>query len=975
MSSVIIFNDIEVKDSVISSGETTTTKDNTAPFSFLEFITNTGVDYSPEQYNKFYLYYLEKWADYKNSSATNDTIKFTDLYIDFLKELTLTYSTQQEQRFLSTLDYTNPVDLDVAIPFYVEKIRQVILFYKEKRDTAKFVIERNKIKGTSLSVERALYEKIYDYVFASQNNPLYSTVDFSLSGLQSSLKIDLQEFVDVYSEYFDLPVGTDPFTAVNREDINVNLFFDDPFAVFRNEIFLSEIPLAVNASISFNEACDPTNPVTLLKNECENKSGFTDDEKTALKIKYLEKYMGVDLHYIDTTATPPVSGVLFRAETPTNNIQNLQNVYTPTAESNQIKLLRDIGLFFKPDKTGIFQLNSNSYTYAIDPNKIESGKIYIYPDPSIYGNVTINKQTEYPLIFTYDNRVDIKNVSSSFSSGDPDISNTDQTFSPYYSREQSTLRTQAKDTEYSLNFNDLYNKGYITKYQTDIYGNEYALFKDNFGQTFKDIEEYETQPVLNLLLNGHAFYDRKEGFEFDYSISSREGNTVRSGLSTLTVNYPFSPSSPTLTPSFILSGSPWFLYFREFLPYQELNYSDGFIESVPYTKNYIGAFRDGGGFTFVDGTKLPDPMSSDAPGFPGSNSDVFYYQLLVNATGSKPTDAVIVTQASVNITDQSGLDLQTEPIYDYDCGYFTDVIKLDNDYNYGSSYNYYDNIFDNSKTIISSITGNDTYRAMTYKQELEGKLFVKNATKAYSQPVSAALNAIFGKYSSNITSEVYEAPKNIEIFNDSICIETTNFLVIDKIKYEEGEFITESTKNNAFTLSSKDLSVFSNRFYKEKDNTLIFCTIQQTETLSARNSKGIYPKIYQFDLNTNTTKTLYPKTTDLTTLSSVFNLSSVFTGDFNINIVSVERPVLTYNTFNDVYKLTYIAVDNNNYFHIFDIEFDIINDEVKFLGTRFYKADKKYLTTSFTNSNTIFTNINAISGSYTLNTNSGVLSL
>ena len=200
-------------------------------------------------------------------------------------------------------------------------------------------------------------------------------------------------------------------------------------------------------------------------------------------------------------------------------------------------------------------------------------------------------------------------------------------------------------------------------------------------------------------------------------------------------------------------------------------------------------------------------------------------------------------------------------------------------------------------------------------------------------------------------------------------------MVIDKIKYEEGEFAIASSRNNAFTLSSKDLSVFSNRFYKEKDNTLIFCTLQQTESLSASNTKGVYPKIYQFDLTSNTSKTLFPKTTDLTTLSSVFSLSSVFTGNFNINIVNVERPALTYNSFNDVYKLTYIAVDNNNYFHIFDIEFDIVNDEVKFLGTRFYKADKKYLTTSFANTNTIFTYINTISGSYTLNTNTGVLSI
>ena len=39
-----------------------------------------------------------------------------------------------EQRFLNNLDFTDPADLDVAIPFFTEKIRQVILFYKEKRD-------------------------------------------------------------------------------------------------------------------------------------------------------------------------------------------------------------------------------------------------------------------------------------------------------------------------------------------------------------------------------------------------------------------------------------------------------------------------------------------------------------------------------------------------------------------------------------------------------------------------------------------------------------------------------------------------------------------------------------------------------------------------------------------------------------------------------------------------------------------------
>lgn len=977
MSSEIVFNKAIIKDSVISSTDTSFTKDNTAPFSFLEFITNTGVDYSPEQYNKFYLYYLEQWAEYKNTVTSDRSVEFTNLYVDFLKEITLTYSTQQELKFLSRLDFSNPTDLDIAIPFYTEKIRQIILFYKDKRDTAKFAIERNKIKGTSLSIEKALFEKIYDYAFTSQTNPTFSSLNYSLSTLQAYLKIDILDFVDVYSEYFDLPAGNDPFTLVNREDIDTNLFFEDPFTVFRSNVFLTEIPLAINTILSYSDACDPTNPLALIRNECENKTGFTDAERTALKISYLKKYAGVDMHYIDTTTSPPLTGVLFTADNPTANIQNLQNIYTPTAPSNEIKLLRDLGLFFKPDKTGIFQLNSNNYTYQVDRRRLEPNKVYIFPNPDVYGNVSINMKEEYPLVFTYDNRPDIKNISSSFASGDPDVRSTDQTFSPYYSREQTTQRTEAKDASYSLNFNDLFNKGYITKYQTDIYGNEYALFKDDFGQSFREIEQLQTQPILNLLLNGHVFYDYEEGYNFDYSAASSSGNTVRSGLSTLTVNYPFPPSSPSLSASFILSGSPYYLYFREFAPYQELNYVGGFTQTTADTKNYTGIYRDAGGFTFVNGSELPDPLSSDSPSYPGPDNNIFYYSLLVEAVKTKPSTGVLETETTnQTIITESLLDLETaEPVVDYNCGYFTDTVELVNDYNYGSRYKYYDNLLPNSETVVSSITGNDTYRAITYKNELQGKLFVKNATNSFSQPLSSALDVIFGKYSAAVQKEIYNSPKNIEIFYDNICVETDNYIVIDKIKYEDGEYQLPSTKNNVFSRTSKDLSVYSNKFYKEKDNTLIFCTIQQVNSLSAYNSKALYPNIYQYDLNTGLSKNLFPKSTDLTTLSSAFNLSSIFTSDFNINIVNVEKPAITYNSFNDVYKITYIGVDNNNYFHIFDIEFDIIQDSARFLNTKFYKSDKKYLTTNFTSTSTMFTFINKVSGTYTITPSAGILSL
>lgn len=967
MSSEIVFTNAIIKDSVVGSTNNSVTKDNTAPFSFLEFITNTGIDYTPELYNKFYLYYLEQWANYKNSITNERSIEFTDLYIDFLKELTITYATQQELKFLSTLDFKNPVDLDIAIPLYVEKIRQVILFYKEKRDTAKFVVERNKIKGTALSVEKALFEKIYDYVFSAQDTPTYSTVTSTLSSLQTYLKIDIQEFVDVYSDYFDIVDSNTPFTDVNRESIQPELFFDDPFTIFKNKVFLTEIPLAVNATVSFNSVCDPTNPLDLLINDCENKDGITVEQKAALKVEYLKKYAGVDMYYINTTTTPATSGILFTADNPSNNIQNLQNIYTPTAESNQIKLLRDVGLFFKPDKMGIFQVNANNFTYDIK-GELEDNKIYVFPDPNIYSNVSLNLSKDYPLVYIYDNRPDIKNASSSFASGDPYVKGTEQTFSPYYTKEQ-TIRS-ADVSDFSFNFNDLFNKGYITKYQTDIYGNEYAIFKDSFGQSFKQIEEIDTQPVLNLLLNGHVFYDFEEGYDFNYSLSGRDGTTVRSGISSLTVSDPSSPS-------FVLSSSPYYIYFREFQPYQELNYFGSFFDSAADNTTYKGAFRDGGGFTYVDGSPLPDPYQSSDPLYPGSDNNIYYYSLLIDAVADKPNNGILVTEFSQDILTQSLFQIETEigRVNNYDCGYFTDVIELGNDYNYGSSYDYYDDVSPGFTTVVSSLTGTDVHRLISYKDQLQGRAFVKRPDKSQSEPLSSALSVIFNKYSTPVKEEVYNSPNNIEIFYDNICVETDNYIVIDKIVYENGEFIAPSTKNNVFTLTNRDVSPFSNKFYNEKDNTLMFCTIQQVNALSATNTKAFYPNITKYNLETGISENVYPKNTTDNVLSYTFNLSSLFSINFNVNIVSVKKPALSYNSFNDVYKLTYMGMDNNNLFHLFDISFDIVNSDIRFLDAKFYKADKTCLTTNFASSGTIFTNINSVSGSYAISQANGILSL
>lgn len=982
MTGGITFSTAIIKDSIINGDSYTTSKDNTAPFSFLEFITSTNVDYTPEEYNKFYLYYLRTWSETKNTNGERDAKSYIEYYVSFLKELTITYSTQQEIKFLSTLNFNDPIDLDIAIPFYVEKIRQIILFYKEKRDTTKYVIERNKLKGTGNSIEKALFNTIYEHVFSSDSAPNYKTINYSLSTLKTFLSIDIQEFVDVYSSYFDLPKDNDIFTLTNRNEIDPKLYFEDTLQVFRSSVFLNQIPLAVNISLqSFSNPCDPINPIALLRQECTNRTGFTDDQITNIKKTFLEKYSGVDFHYIDTTNTVPVSGILFRASNPTGNIQNLQTIDTPTIESNDIKLLKDLGLFFKQDKTGIFQLNAENYTYEVDFANLSADKIYIYPDPSVYGNVSINKQTEYPLLFIYDYRPDIKNISSWFAMGDPKVDNDEQTFTPYYAREQTILKTEATSDSIYLNFADLYNKGYITKYQTDVYGNEYAIFKDSFGQSFKTLAEPDTDsPILNLLLNGHVFYDRLEGYAFNYDTESVDGNIIRPG---------FSPH----TNSYNLTSSPLNLYFRELAPYTELNYVGGFDNgSLNTFRSINGGSRDGGGFTFFNDTLLPDPISSNSENYPGSG--IYYYSLLVDGGISTlypvrrgPSyDQLITEPLDEDITNEAGIELLSmlNPNFTmdlsrvlsavgteiYDCGYFTDNVVIGNAYNYDDSYPFYNIISDNCNTVISTLTGDDSYKTQAMRQLLSGKMYIKNQSYSSSHPLSTALSVIFDKYSTEVKNELYNDIKDFDIVYDTIIIETEKYLLIDKVVYKNNNFVNPITKNTVFTKADY-LSKFSSRFFNEKDKTVTFVVLTQAPSLSASNFKSLCPNIYVYNINDNITSKVYPKPN--TSVEDIFNMSNIFSESCNFNIVKVQSPVLTYNSFNDVYKLTFIGEDNNGLFHIFDYGFYIYNTEVVFLESKYYKHNKNIKTTNFANSNCIFSYRNAISGTVTIDSNGVIL--
>jgi hypothetical protein len=545
MSQKITFNTSIIDGSITNPQvDRSTASDNTSPFSFLDFITITKIDYTPEEYNNFYITYLKEWADIKNATIPTEKVSYIDSYIQFLKEIVLTYSTNQEKRFLNKLDFNNSQDLDIAIPFFVEKIRQIIIFYKSRRDDAQYTVERNKIRGNSLSIEKAIYEKIYQYVFAAQDAPSYASLGITLSSIQSNLKINIEEFADVYGNYFEpppilqdrsqvvdldtnaLPINDDPnyivvddfdtvsslYNDISRQAGNLDVFqtsagiqtgnpvngsilsnntiigvntittpvvvapadipvtinntyanippgtplpsgeitgdvidlFSPPVdilnaniqdiqtaalatslsggvftdfsgnivgdntsslsvpgiftnqpignvpdpepepentlanqlkntntnpvdpkiyfpdasygEIFGSTAFLEGLPLIANVDLKYDPICDPNNPIDLAKRNLEEKTGLTSNQVIDLKKKLLSKYIGVDFHYIDTSGTIPVSGILLEADSPSSNIPNLQTAGTPTVPGAKLFQVADSPLGVDIDMLGIGNL-------------------------------------------------------------------------------------------------------------------------------------------------------------------------------------------------------------------------------------------------------------------------------------------------------------------------------------------------------------------------------------------------------------------------------------------------------------------------------------------------------------------------------------------------------------------------------------------------------------------------------------------
>jgi hypothetical protein len=189
---------LEKIDSIINGFDFAKDKDKV--FTYIEFVKMFGFEHNSETFITSYKDYVTQWAAIKKEEITLSDEEFVlTKMIEILKSITLDYSSYEEQDFIANIDLSNKDHLKALIAIYSRKIRQITEFYRKKRNESVLIVNKNSFKGAAKSIQEVIYEKVFDYLFSDRN------IVPSYVNIKRDLLISIENYVDVYSEYFDIP--------------------------------------------------------------------------------------------------------------------------------------------------------------------------------------------------------------------------------------------------------------------------------------------------------------------------------------------------------------------------------------------------------------------------------------------------------------------------------------------------------------------------------------------------------------------------------------------------------------------------------------------------------------------------------------------------------------------------------------------------------------------------------------------------
>ncbi len=463
--------------------------DSVRPFSFLEFLNYTkSYDRNIIEFSDYQIY-LKKWNEVTLQKYNDINTVIKQEFVNFLKTIALNYTTSEEKRYLQNINFESKEDLEIAAPFFATKIKQVLLYFADKRDTYQIDLEVSKNKGSISGVNNYLKSNVIETIFGNDLIPAITSSQ-PLSVVSSNLSIEVDTGYDTFNDYFDLdPFAPGEFYNATGER---NEYFTSNTNILDKNIFLNYDQAIIDLINSERVVLEQLKTLVVTINTPDinllqdyDFIDYSDRTRSNIKLilnaQLIKKFTGTDYYYLSTTSEGVLlSGLLFEATSPFANLLNVHTPSTLTIPQSSVKYERDVGLFFKPSTFSLLQLQT-PFTFAVNKD-IKSDQVYIFPDPYNYGNISGVSKIDYETPFTFVQRGEQiqKNISSNFAFGNSYVTKNDFTFESYHSKEQNSTKSI---------LTDLPNFGVVTNYVSDIFGNVYFGFKQRNTNYIKNFNK------------------------------------------------------------------------------------------------------------------------------------------------------------------------------------------------------------------------------------------------------------------------------------------------------------------------------------------------------------------------------------------------------------------------------------------------------------------------------------------------------
>jgi len=934
-----------------------------SPFSFFDFLKYTKSDLSPTQFNDLYVDYIREWNNIKNNPVYQIDQTIKDRYVELIQQITLKYTTSEEKRFLSNIDMNDPNDLDIIIPFYSKKIVEVCNFYSEKREKLKFKIQKTKIKGTETSLEKAIFENITDIIFSNHLEVSEYQKTINEDELLRNLNIEIEELYDLYTNYLD----NDPDESYDTYDVktelrknlyssNINQIDADLFINIENAIkkqifedvrvFLTEFGriFTINYNVSdVNLNCKPDEKLFNLVNDTKPNATRLVELRNVL----IKKYIGSDFYYITTgtTITDVTSGVLFKADNPTGNLLNRHFPTTASIEEeSDLQSCRRIGLFFTPEKNSILYYSVPDKKYKIDESKLEPDKLYVFPDPDLYGNtfgLKRNFTQDYPLIHICDYTKSVKNYSNFTTEGDIDINPYTQSFYGYNSRNQLNDSIYLNEAGLETNFSSIYNKGILTRWTTDIFGNQFGLFKSKSRNNLIDTTVVATgSAVICEKYDGGPITFYENGFLPEVVLaSSPSWVSPNIWSSYYYYNLLIEGGIGGIKDGLMERGMFWLGYDVDGLTIDRSKLSENIFD-INLNDNKIILFTEINGLSYDDNVFKWEL----------NNADVFEYSVdyvLESKFYNRDPNTIIPPPTKVLDGNRSSNTSEFVPSFnneyilssikykEFDAGGFEESCETKFDFDIQTHHTIWQ-VDTDCMTIMYTPDITENNNIFKSKNNL-GEIFVKDVITGEVSHLSSGLAVQLKTKYIDFINEIYNKVLDFNIYNDFIWIKTENYLIFEKLSYENTGYVYSGTGENYIqrinsenTITISDPFIFENREYS---------IIAQLSVINNNsNSFILRPDIYKINYYN-------PK---LEKMSNDYS-DAFYQNDGNANPIKFRKftkCLVNYNSRNNKYAILASFEDSNGLFYIYELKFDFNGYEMLNQTCKMYRhSDEQTLRT------------------------------